>query len=179
MILIHNALLCEAQIFIELFKLIKTSSQPKIYKNDKIILLVSGIGKNNTSLNLEYMFNNFTINRAINIGIAGCNNKNINIGELFSINKTVDNISQLPLITVDKPQLNINTTTTNLYDMEGKYFLDITGNHLNNINIFMFKIVSDHLDDKIKNKDHIKSLFNTKIIKETVKKVIDKEIYKK
>ena len=57
MILIHTALLCEAQTFIEEYKLKKINS--KIYRNDKVILLISGIGKENTISSLDYMFLNY------------------------------------------------------------------------------------------------------------------------
>jgi len=46
MILIHTALRCEAQTFIEYYKLKKLNS--KIYLNDEIAVLISSIGKQNT-----------------------------------------------------------------------------------------------------------------------------------
>ena len=157
MILIHTALLCEAQTFIEEYKLKKINS--KIYKNDKLIILVSGIGKENTILTLDYMFLNYSITKAFNIGIAGTNDLSINIGDVFCTNHKLLNIKYLDLLTVDKVQTQSNTNNTSiLYDMEAKYFENIASSYLIYDNIYIFKIVSDHLNSKILKKDHIKSL---------------------
>jgi hypothetical protein len=42
--------------------------------------------------------------------------------------------------------------------MEGKYFLTVCMTNLTEENIFIFKIVSDHLNNKILPKDYIKKL---------------------
>ena len=164
MVLIHTALLCEAQSFIEEYKLKKINS--KIYKNDKIIILVSGIGKENTISSLNYMFLNYNITKAFNIGIAGVNNKSISIGQLACTNHRLEDIYYLKLITVDKVQINTDIyNETLLYDMEAKYFNNIVSNHLNKDNIYIFKIVSDYLSPKILKKDYIKSLIKDKLKK--------------
>ena len=166
MILIHTALQSEAQAFIEYYKLKKLQSSPKIYKNNNIVLLISGIGKENSIKNLQYIFTQYDIKKAINIGIAGCNNKSINIGELFCTNHKLDNINYAKLLTVDTPVSNKNFTTqedTILVDMEGRYFIDIGSQYLKNENIYIFKIISDHLDDTIPNKDFIKNLIRKQI----------------
>ncbi len=168
MILIHTALLCEAQSFIEFYKLKKVNS--KIYKNDDIVVLISGVGKENTISTLDLMFLNYDIKKAINIGVAGCNDTNIKIGKLFCTNHTLKDINNLPLKTVNKPQTISDTKNRILYDMEGKYFRDIASNYLNHDDIFIFKIVSDYLNSEILKKDYIKSLIkkNLKEIKEYI-----------
>lgn len=161
MILIHTALLCEAQTFIEKLKLkkinsnSKTNYSPKIYSNDKYIVVISGIGKENTIKALGYIFNNYKISKAINIGIAGSSNKDIKIGTFFCINSFSSQI-----ITVDKPitSNNSNIKENILYDMESKYFLDISLKYLDNKNIYIFKIVSDHLNGMNLSKDEIKNM---------------------
>ena len=166
MILIDTALQSEAQAFIEFYKLEKLQSSPKIYKNNYIVLLISGIGKDNTIKNLQYIFMQYDITKAINIGIAGCNNKAINIGELFCTNHKLNNINHTKLITSNTPISNKDFTTnqdTVLIDMEGKYFIDIASKHLENKNLYIFKIVSDYLDDTIPNKDFIKNLIRKQI----------------
>jgi hypothetical protein len=158
MILIHTALLCEAQSFIEYYKLNKINSTPKIYANDKIIICISGIGSRNTISSLNYVFTNYTINKALNIGIAGCNNINIAIGSLYCTNQRIKEIENLPLITSDKVVTNSNALATSLYDMEGKYFDEITSKYLQQKDIYIFKIVSDHLSSEILQKDFIKNI---------------------
>jgi len=159
MILIHCALLSEAIYLIEKYKLTKTNSTPKIYLNDKIILIVSNIGKENTIVSLEYIFNRYTISKAYNIGIAGTIDKNIALGTLFCTNHILTDIPNLPLITVQQPQKGGKKNY--LYDMEGKYFEEICLKYLGHNNIFIFKIVSDYLDGKKLSKEFVKQLIKT------------------
>jgi len=161
MTLIHCALLCEAQAFIEFYKLKKVNS--KIYKNDNIVILISGVGKQNTISTLDYMFLNYDITKAINIGVAGCNDTSINIGELFCTNHNLKDIKQLPLKTVDTAQTISDETDITLYDMEAKHFLEISANYLDTDEILVFKIISDHLSHEILKKDFIKSLIQKHI----------------
>ena len=158
MILIHTALRCEAQSFIEYYKLKKLNS--KIYLNDEIIILISGIGKKNTLSSLDYMFLTYDIKKAINIGIAGCNNINIKIGNLYCTNQNIKEIENLPLITSDTVVTSSNAMATSLYDMEGQYFDQVSQKYLKKENIYIFKIVSDHLSSKILQKDFIKNLIS-------------------
>lgn len=168
MILIHTALLCEAQTFIEVLKLKKINSTPKIYTNDKYLVLIGGVGQDNTLNSLEYIFQNYKISKAINIGIAGVTNKDIKIGELFCCNKKLDTIKWLPLKTVDTAKVEKDLNENSLYDMEGKYFLDICLNNLDKNDVFIFKVVSDYLCDEILPKDFIK-----KLIKDAAAPIID------
>ena len=158
MTLIHTALLCEAQTFIEKFKLKKINSIPKIYSNDDILVLISGVGKENTFKSLEYLFKNYTISKAINIGVAGVSSNSINIGELYCCNKQLKDIKWLPLETVETPQTTNISKQITLYDMEAKYFLDICLKFLDEKDIYIFKVVSDYLSDEILPKDFIKKL---------------------
>ena len=158
MILIHTALRCEAQSFIEYYKLKKLNS--KIYLNDEIAILISGIGKQNTISTLDYMFLNYDIKKAINIGIAGCNNINIKIGNLYCTNRNIKEIETLPLITSDTVVTSSNALATSLYDMEGDYFQQVSQTYLSKENIYIFKVVSDHLSSEILKKDFIKNLIS-------------------
>lgn len=159
MTLIHCALQCEAQTFIEKLKLKKTSSNPKIFSNNKYILIISGIGKVNTLQSLEYIFNNFTIKKAFNIGVAGCASKTIPIGSLFCTNHKLNNIKHMKLLTSLTP---VNSSCSDnkdvLYDMEAKYFLEVCNKYVESDYIYVFKVVSDHLDVKGLKKDFVKSL---------------------
>lgn len=160
MILIHTALLCEAQTFIEYYKLKKIHSTPKIYANDEMIICISGIKAKNTLSSLDYVYSNFNITKAFNIGVAGCNNSNIKIGNLYCTNQRVKEIETLPLITSDTVVTSSNALATSLYDMEAKFFYEQSQNYLKKEDIFIFKIVSDHLSSKILQKDFIKNLIS-------------------
>jgi len=168
MILIHTALLCEAQSFIEYYKLKKLNS--KIYLNDEIAILISGIGKQNTISTLDYMFINYNITKALNIGIAGCNDTSKSIGSLYCTNHQIPNIPFLPLITNDTVSTESSCNTPTLYDMEAKYFQDISTQHLPIDSIFVFKIISDYLSDEKLNKDYVKNLIaKQKILHQFIK----------
>ena len=160
MILIHTALLCEAQSFIEYYKLKKTNSTPKIYENEKMVICISGVKEKNTRSCLDYVYSNFKISKAFNIGVAGCNNKNIKIGNLYCTNQRIKEIEALPLITSQAVVTSSNALATSLYDMEAKYFYEESQKYLKKEDIFIFKIVSDHLSDEILQKDFIKNLIS-------------------
>ncbi len=157
MILIHTALLSEAQAIIEKFKLKKIDSNPKTYANNKILVIISGMGKEKTVNSLNSIFENYKITKAINIGIAGCNDTKIEIGSLFCTNKNLQNIKFMELKTVDKPQIFKNTSSL-LYDMEAKYFEEICKKYLDKETIYIFKVISDYLDDRIPSKEFVKKL---------------------
>lgn len=157
MILIHTALLCEAQIIIEKYKLIKINSFPKIYKNDTMIVVVGGVGRENTRFALEYIFEKYEIKKGFNIGVAGCSDRRYEIGTLFCTNQNLKSISFMKLQTVDFPQKEISTAK-GLFDMEGEYFLQIAQKYLQNRDIYIFKIVSDYLDNEKLDKNFVKKL---------------------
>ena len=157
MILIHTALLCEAQNIIEQYKLKKTNSKPKIYSNETLVVLIGGIGKESTFTSLSYVFNQYSFTKAINIGIAGCSDNTVAIGSLYSCLNQLNDIKYKEVQTVDTAQLNSENKSL-LYDMEAKYFLEITQKHLDQKKIEIIKIVSDHLDDTKLDKDFVKQL---------------------
>jgi nucleoside phosphorylase len=171
MILIHTALLCEAQSVIEHYKLKKTNSSPKIYSNDTIIVLIGGIGKENTYRSLEYIFSHFTISKAINLGIAGCSDTKIEIGTLFCTNQQLEDIQYHKLSTVDTPQTT-PTKGQNLFDMEGNHFITLVSQYVDTKNIYLFKVVSDHLNISKIDKENVKQLIlkNVKKIKKYIQK---------
>ncbi len=155
--LIHTALLCEAQIIIDYFKLKKdnlVTGSYKLYTSDHILLLVSGIGEQNTVKALSYIFINYKINKAINFGIAGTSNKTINIGTLFCTNKTLEDIPFASITSVNKALDVKKNLDTLLVDMEAKYFMNLCKEY-NIKNIYIFKIVSDYLDLTIPKKSFV------------------------
>lgn len=154
---------CEAQGIVEYLKLTKTSKNT--FENDDILLLVGGIGKEKTIISLEDIYIKYTFTKAINIGIAGCNDTAYPIGELVCTTHQLEGIHHLPIITVDTPASS-SISVTSLYDMESSYFIDITSKYIQKENIYVFKVISDYLDTTVPCKDFIK-----KLIKQTIKKI--------
>ena len=155
--LIHTALYPEAKPLIHYFNLVQNKIYDKyrIYENDKFILVITGIGCQNTEKILPFIYENFNINRAINIGIAGCKDKNIKLGSLFCTNQHLENIKFETLTTVDEPLVDETNLNTTLVDMEAQSFLNISKNNLNEKDIFVFKIVSDYLSKEIPDKSFV------------------------
>lgn len=151
MILIHTALLCEAMPIIERFKIKKISKN--LYKNDDIMVAISGIGKSKTIDCLKEILSEYKIKKAINIGIAGCADKSIKIGELFCINAELKSIKKASLTTVKKPTCKIDTT---LADMETEAFISTCKEY--EIEHLVFKVVSDYLNNEIPKKSYVSSL---------------------
>jgi purine-nucleoside phosphorylase len=165
MTLIHTALLSEAQSLVEDLKLTLISKNPRIYTNDKIVLIVSGIGKDNTLSSLSQLFKSYKITKAINIGIVGCSNISIDIGTVVCTNKQLNNMKHIHLKTVEIPKIAKDKNDF-LYDMEAKYFEEICLKSLEDKDIYIFKIVSDYLDDTIPKKEFVKQL-----IKKNIKRI--------
>ena len=161
MILVHTALFAEAKPIIEYFNLKFITKKPyRVYKNENIILIVTGMGKK--TYQLKEILEKYKIDKAFNIGIAGCRDKNIEIGTLFIVNRKLKNIPYSTLTTSTKPVNNPNEIKTTLVDMEAKYFLEVTKDIKE---VYIFKIVSDHLDIKIPNK---------RFVWESIRKNLDK-----
>ena len=158
--LIHTALLCEAQSIIEFYKLTQDNSVEnksiKIYSNDELVVLVGGIGKENTIQALEYVFAHYDISKAFNIGIAGCSDSSVKIGTLFCTNKFLPSINFAPITTVDEPLESDESLETLLVDMEAQYFIYECKKHITDI--YVFKVVSDYLEAKIPKKAFVLEL---------------------
>lgn len=153
--LIHTALQAEAQYLINYYKLKQNDSIQdfKLFSNDNIILIVSGVGKEKTKNALNYCFENFQINKAINIGIAGCCDSSIRIGTLFCTNRLLKNINFASITCVDEPLSCDENLETLLVDMESAYFKEIVSKYIDDI--YIFKVVSDYLDTTIPKKSFV------------------------
>jgi hypothetical protein len=166
-LLIHTALMCEAIALIEKLELNLITKKPyKLYSNHEIILVISGVGKEATISSLEYIYKNFPINSAINIGIAGCSSKEFDIGEIFLVTKNLDGVKNLDILTVDKPCDSLALDIPNmpiLVDMEYEYFLETSSKYLPKEKIYSLKIISDYLSATKLPKELIKSLFVSQI----------------
>lgn len=154
-VLIHSALQPEAQYLINFYKLKQDSSVQnfKLFFNDNIILLVSGMGKNNTIDSLNFVFEHYQISKAINIGIAGCCDESIKLGTLFCTNRLLPNINFASITTVDTPLESDENLETLLVDMESLYFKETCLKYIKDI--YVFKVVSDYLDIAIPKKSFV------------------------
>ncbi len=159
--LIYTALLPEAQSLINFLKLKQDSNVQdlpngnKLFtdENNEYILIVSGIGKENCEKSLNFVYKNYKIKKAINIGIAGCSDASIKIGTLFCTNRLLPNINFASITTVDTVLESDENLETILVDMESSYFQEISKKYCNNI--YTFKVVSDYLEINIPKKDFV------------------------
>lgn len=163
--LIHVALFIEAKPLIEYFNLKQYDTKPfKIFKNDSIVLIVSGIGKENTQNALSLIFKKYDITQAYNIGTAGCGDRTIKLYSLLCTNRDDLSMDYIPCETVINPQ-SLCTNERKLYDMEAEFFLQKCQDLVDEDKIYILKIVSDYCDD---------SVFKKEIVYNMVKKNINK-----
>ena len=159
----------EAKPLIEYFKFQCIQTKPyKIYQKANIVLVVCGMGKENT-LHVREIFEQYEISKAINIGIAGCKDKNIEIGSLFCTNQKLNFIKHESLTTVNEPLDDEKSLNTTLVDMEAEYFISTCKEFLDIKDIYILKVVSDHLDTTIPKKEFVwkiieKNLTSVKLI---------------
>ena len=100
------------------------------------------------------------------MGVAGANDKSAQIGELFCVNHEINGIKSAILQTVSEPKMTENLCgDLTLFDMEGKYFLQTTMRYMEGENVFIFKVVSDHLQSERLDKKFISDLIKPKIRK--------------
>ncbi|NOZ91025.1 MAG: nucleoside phosphorylase [Epsilonproteobacteria bacterium] len=151
MTLIHTALFAEAKPIIEHLKLRFIQKKPyRLYQRDNIVLAVTGMGEK--TLIIKEILSQYYIKKAINIGIAGCKDKNIPIGALFCTTHNLPHISHSTITTVKKPLNNPHNLKTTLVDMETDYFLEATKDIKE---VYVFKVVSDYLDTTIPSKQFV------------------------
>jgi len=163
---IHTALKHEAKPIIEYFKLQCIQTKPyKIYSKNDILLIVSGMGAQNT-LHVKEAFKKYNIEKAINVGIAGCKDKTIEIGSIFCTTHQIEDIKYTTLTTVDEPLSNSKNLNTTLVDMEADSFISTCKEFLDIKDIYILKVVSDHLNTSIPKKE-----FVWKIIEQNLKSI--------
>ena len=121
--------------------------------------MIGGVGSFSMIDCIAYLFRHFPIARAFNIGIAGSGDLNDPIGSFFVTNHKLDQIIYKDLKTLQAPNMTQERSSF-LYDMEGNFFVKFLQVHLDNENIFVFKVVSDHLDRMNLSKDEIKMLIS-------------------
>ena len=165
MILIHTALLCEAMPIIERFKLkLDKSEKFKIYKNEQIWLCVLGVGAKNTANLAEILRINY-FRKVVNLGICGCSDKGVKIGEIFCINEKIEGFKTANLECVSSPKTAINAT---LCDMESDEFKRVCKEF--KLPFLLVKIVSDYLQTEQISKNFVYNLVKNQI--KNIEKII-------
>ncbi|MDR0762595.1 MAG: nucleoside phosphorylase [Campylobacteraceae bacterium] len=154
--LIHTALVAEAKPIIGFFHLVCKSKIPfNIYTNENTALIVSGIGEVKTKEALALAFKLFSPCRVINIGMAGCSDKNIQTGSLFCATHKNLSIPYASLSSHKSAIISDEGINSCLVDQEGEAFLSSISK---NVEKYIFKVVSDHLDAAVPTKAKVNSL---------------------
>lgn len=190
--LIHTALVAEAKPIIGYFGLTCKEKIPyNLYENENIVLIVSGIGEELTQQALSYALSLYEPEIAINIGIAGCSDATIARGTLFctthenldipfatlsshkegidascSLNTVIHDGSPETLCFIVPSerkcfaQTSSHAKLTTLVDMEAESFLHTIPK---DIETYVFKVVSDHLQTSIPSKADVGNWINKSI----------------
>ena len=132
-------------------------------KENKINLIISGIGKKKAEKATFYIAENTNKeNFFLNIGIAG--HKNFKLGDIILISKVTDNkkkiswypsllwktkIKKSSLTKVNFPKIRYNTN--DLYDMEASGFFKAARSFVGPEKVQCLKIISDNKDSSILN----------------------------
>jgi len=164
-VFVFTALACEAKVIINQFKLKKENSRHpfSIYKNDKMILAVTGIGKVAMAAGVAYtlaLFSESSLPILVNVGIAG--HKSAAVGDLFISSKVVDaesgRVFYPQLIGVNWPESReIRTSVAPctdygddcLHDMEASAFYEVAVKFTSSELIHCLKVVSDNEESSV------------------------------
>ncbi len=153
--LIHTAFKHEAKPIIEFFKLQCIETKPcKLYLGGDIVLIVSGMGSKNT-LHVKSVYERYSIEKALNVGIAGCKDRSKEIGSLFTCVQEISGIEFASLSSVDEPLCSDEGLKSTLVDMEAETFVKVSREFLHIDDIYVLKIVSDYLDITIPKKEFV------------------------
>ena len=166
MLYIVVALKPEAQAFIDRYKLKKSKlGNFALFINDEIMLIVSGLGINNSAQATQTLINYYDITDDdiyLNIGICGAN-EDYKIGELLEIGGIEYKFKTINLQSSSKKIITCleNEDSSNLYaivDMESFGFYDAVIHSPAIKNYHILKVVSDHFEPSKVTKEGTKSL---------------------
>ena len=143
-ILIHTTTLAEAKPLIDYFEL--SQSSQNTFENEKIVLIVSGLSKDQISNSLQNIFQNQEISKAFDLSIASCCDGSIKLGTLFCTNKFLKNINFAPITTLDKFDESVEIDTL-IADKQAKYFSEICKEKIKDY--YVLKIVGDYFEEEI------------------------------
>ena len=168
---IVTALKSEAQAFVDKYKLKQEKlSHFKIFSNDMMMLIVSGIGVQNAAHATQTLINHYDITDEdiyLNIGICGAR-KNYDIGQLLEIGTIIYNTKSMPLQSTSPIHLNCLDkeavdNTYDVVDMESFGFYDAVIHSPAIKKFHILKVVSDHFEPEQVTKEKTKSLIFNQI----------------
>ena len=165
------ALQREALPLIGYFGLQKNETTPFIlYRNDSIVLIISGMGTTASAVATAYGLLHFTPTRIINFGLAGTSDSRYIPGELYAIDKLIDTCSDkvyhlhtpadfaaTSLHTFPHPQTK-KVPKVKLVDMEASGFYEAAVKFLSKKQILIIKIISDKMEKRVPEEREIKTL---------------------
>ena len=168
------ALFTEASPIIKSFDLQLKHKKPfKIYENENIKLIISGIGNIQAASALTYLLTKYppkNIDKIFNIGICASSNKDDQIGTIYQIKKIVDKSTNHVYHLKSERYLQNTTIATyatvqtkidqkyHLADMESAGFYISAKKFIASENITVLKIISDHMEDKIPKKEEVETM---------------------
>ena len=171
-----TALKAESDPLIQHLGLQRDKSFPfPFFRNDDICLIATGVGKKNINNRISFIvdiFNKKDIS-FINIGIAGGNRSYSKIGDIFLINKIIDqetsrvfypdiifknDLNEASITTVLNVVTDGNMKFDSLVDMESSEIFRVCSKYVSLHKIIILKIVSDHMDLK-ENQLNYKEIF--------------------
>ncbi len=186
MVHILTALYPEALPIIEYFGLKKDFNYNEFehFKKDDLSLSITGVGGIKVASVFSYLFSQKKDDFFLLTGVCGAKNKEINIGDIFLINKAIQNDSKkkfypdiifnhnLKENSIESFGKVINSYSSDiegeLIDMESAYFLEAAQFFSSPHKSHVLKIVSDHLDVKNITKDFI-----SEIVEKNLKNIND------
>lgn len=169
MIYIAVALGIEARPLIKKFKLKKDSTinRVQVFKNEKITLIVTGVGILKSAIALTYILSKVKIDSDdifINMGVCGAKNKEYKVGDIVLCNKIINSESKRAyypdmifdhgfkegsLESFNRVVNSDSGVTGDLVDMEGAGLVEASSYFFETYQVNIIKIVSDYLDGDI------------------------------
>lgn len=169
MIYIAVALGIEARPLIKKFKLKKDSTinRVQVFKNEKITLIVTGVGILKSAIALTYILSKVKIDSDdifVNIGVCGAKNKEYKVGDIVLCNKIINSESKRAyypdmifdhgfkegsLESFNRVVNSDSGVTGDLVDMEGAGLVEASSYFFETYQVNIIKIVSDYLDGDI------------------------------
>ncbi|NSW91736.1 MAG: hypothetical protein HPY74_13890 [Firmicutes bacterium] len=185
MIFMCTSMYWEALPFIKQLNLKRDFKSHKfeIFKNEEIILIITGIGKVKAAVAVTYLFSKYEPEDSdlfMNIGVCGTKNRNIAIGTAFFCNKIIENDTKRTFYpdmlfkhtfeetSVETCSLVINKEDIELEgqlaDMEASGIYQAASVFLQPHQISFIKVVSDYLNVEKLSKDKVSELIEDKTV---------------
>ena len=172
MIAIVGAYFRELKFIIKFYNLKKVDGPFEIFKNDKIIVIVSNKGKLNSAIATTYILSKYQINFIINFGLAGAINREFKIGDIALIHK-INNFypdillkhpfQEASIFCSEKVIEGESEEDFDLVDMESEGFFRASSKFLTIDKIFLIKVVSDYLECFVPSDEFLREILDSKI----------------